>query len=114
MFNRKIDGRRFSGLYLNLNTIVCSSAMARCRAADTASLATWFLFGKLTGVVTLFGFGEKRCRKNLPLAVTYQSLCLILNPDTGDSPRAMRFAHSKRRFANLTSPPTPTVTRIQD
>ena len=38
-----------------------------CDAADTASLATWFLFGKLFGVATLVGFGEKRCRKNLPL-----------------------------------------------
>ena len=36
--------------------------------ADTASLATWILFGKLIGVVTLFDFGEKPCRKNLPLA----------------------------------------------
>ena len=34
---------------------------------DTASLATWFLFGKLFGIATLVGFGEKRCRKNLPL-----------------------------------------------
>ena len=40
-----------------------------CHAADTASLATWFLFGKLFGVATLVGFGEKRCRKNLPLLV---------------------------------------------
>ena len=39
-----------------------------CKAADTASLATWFLFGKLIYVATLVGFGEKRCRKNLPLA----------------------------------------------
>ena len=31
-------------------------------AADTAPLATWILFG----VTTLVGFGEKRCRKNLP------------------------------------------------
>ena len=38
-----------------------------CRAADTASLATSFLFGKLFVVATLVGFGEKRCRKNLPL-----------------------------------------------
>ena len=38
-----------------------------CRAADTASLATWILFGKLSGVTMLVGFGEKRCRKNLPL-----------------------------------------------
>ena len=41
-----------------------------CHAADTASLATWILFGKLFGVATLVGFGEKRCRKNLPLADT--------------------------------------------
>ena len=39
-----------------------------CRAAGTASLATWFLFGKLFGVAVLVVFGEKRCRKNLPLA----------------------------------------------
>ena len=26
-------------------------------------------FGKLFGVATLVGFGEKRCRKNLPLCV---------------------------------------------
>ena len=38
-----------------------------CHAADTASLAAWILFGKLIGVATLVGFGEKRCRKNLPL-----------------------------------------------
>ena len=38
-----------------------------CKAADTASLATRFLFGKLLPVATLVGFGEKRCRKNLPL-----------------------------------------------
>ena len=38
-----------------------------CHAADTASLATWILFGKLIGVATLVDFGEKRCRKNLPL-----------------------------------------------
>ena len=38
-----------------------------CRAADTASLATRFLFGKLFGVAMLVRFGEKRCRKNLPL-----------------------------------------------
>ena len=38
-----------------------------CHAADTASLATWILFGKLFCVATLFDFGEKRCRKNLPL-----------------------------------------------
>ena len=43
-----------------------------CHAADTASLATWFLFGKLIGVATLFDFGEKRCRKNLPLADAYK------------------------------------------
>ena len=46
----------------------------RCRvlvrnAADTTSLATRFLFGKLFGVAITFAFGEKRCRKNLPLSV---------------------------------------------
>ena len=40
-----------------------------CQAADTASLAAWFLFGKLFCVAITFGFGEKRCRKNLPLYV---------------------------------------------
>ena len=38
-----------------------------CHAADTAFLATRFLFGRLIGVSTFVGFGEKRCRKNLPL-----------------------------------------------
>ncbi len=31
-----------------------------CNAADTASLATWDLFGKLIGVTTLVDFGKKR------------------------------------------------------
>ena len=34
---------------------------------DTASLATWFLFGKLVCVATLFGFGEKRRRNKIPV-----------------------------------------------
>ena len=38
-----------------------------CPAADTASLATRILFVKLLHVAMLVGFGEKRCRKNLPL-----------------------------------------------
>ena len=38
-----------------------------CHAADTASLATLILFGKRFSVATLVDFGEKRCRKNLPL-----------------------------------------------
>ena len=38
-----------------------------CHAADTASLATRGHFGKLFGVATLVGFGEKQCRKKLPL-----------------------------------------------
>ena len=44
-----------------------------CHAADTASLATLFLFGKLFGVAMLVGFGEKRCRKNLSLGGTSES-----------------------------------------
>ena len=43
-------------------------------AADTASLATWFLFGKLFGIATFVDFGEKRCRKNLPLAAQSSSM----------------------------------------
>ena len=43
-----------------------------CNAADTASLATRFLFGKLFCVAITFGFGEKRCRKNLPLGVAIE------------------------------------------
>ena len=44
--------------------LVCRNRSFRCRvlvghAADTASLATWILFGKLIGVATLFAFGEK-------------------------------------------------------
>ena len=39
-----------------------------CHAADTASLATRFLFGKLFTITTFIGFVEKRCRKNLPLS----------------------------------------------
>ena len=52
--------------------LVCRIRSLRCRvlvcdAADTASLATGFLFGKLFCVAITFGFGKKRCRKNLPL-----------------------------------------------
>ena len=55
----------------------------RCRvlvrnAADTASLAARFLFGKLNGVAMTFGFGEKRCRKNLPLAARKMSIVELL------------------------------------
>ena len=39
---------------------------------DTASLATEILFGKLIDVAALVAFGEKRCRKNLPLAAATQ------------------------------------------
>ena len=50
---------------LRIHSLRCRDLV--CHAADTAFLATWFLFGKLFGVATLVGFGEKRCRKNLPL-----------------------------------------------
>ena len=53
-----------------LPRLLASSVRFRLPAADTASLAAWFLFGKLFGVATLVGFGEKRCRKNLPLSGT--------------------------------------------
>ena len=41
-----------------------------CHAADTASLAASFLFGKLFCIAITFGFEEQRCRKNLPLVDT--------------------------------------------
>ena len=50
---------------LQIRSLRCRGLV--CNAADTASLATRFLFGKLIGVAITFGFGEKRCRKNLPL-----------------------------------------------
>ena len=51
---------------LRIRSLRCRDLV--CHTADTASLATWPSFGKLFGVATLVGFGEKRCRKNLPLA----------------------------------------------
>ena len=54
-----------ASLGLQIHSLRCRTLV--CYAVDTASLATWFLFGKLFGVATLVGFGEKRCRKNLPL-----------------------------------------------
>ena len=62
------QGRGFGfGVSFSLRIYSLRCRVLVCRAADTASLATWFLFGKLLGVATLFDFGEKRCRKNLPL-----------------------------------------------
>ena len=54
-----------------------------CHAADTASLAMWFLFGKLFGVAIHVGFGEKRCPKNLPLGVP-RLLVFRIEQDDGD------------------------------
>ena len=54
-----------ASLGLQIHSLRCRTLV--CYAVDTASLATWFLFGKLFSVATLVGFGEKRCRKNLPL-----------------------------------------------
>ena len=53
--------------------MVCKFRSLRCRvlvcnAADTASLATSILFGKLFCAATFVGFEKKRCRKNLPLS----------------------------------------------
>ena len=39
-----------------------------CHAADTASLAMRFLFGKLFCIAITLSFGEKRCRKELSLS----------------------------------------------
>ena len=69
---------RQHGFYAGLGFVIGASFGLPCRSlryrvlvghvADTASLATRILFGKLFGVATLVGFGEKRCRKNLPLS----------------------------------------------
>ena len=62
------QGRGFVvGASFGLQTRSLRCRVQVCRAADTASLATSLLFGKLIGVAMTFGFGEKRCRKNLPL-----------------------------------------------
>ena len=58
-----------AGVSFGLQTRSLRCRVLVCNAVDTASLATWFLFGKLISVATLFDFGEKRCRKNLPLCV---------------------------------------------
>ena len=42
-------------------------------------MATWFLFDKLFGVATLVGFGEKRCRKKLPLYAWGTKLHYVLS-----------------------------------
>ena len=54
-----------------------------CNAADTASLATQLLFGKLFGVATLVGFGEKRCRKIFPLSDSQSKGNHGLSPTNG-------------------------------
>ena len=65
------QGRGFvSGVSFGLPCHPHRSRVLVCHAADTASLATWVLFGKLFDVAMTFGFGEKRCRKNLPLCVS--------------------------------------------
>ena len=60
--------------------LVCRIGSLRCHdlvyhAADTAFFATRFLFGKLFCVAITFGFGEKRCRKNLPLSAPRLTFC---------------------------------------
>ena len=63
-------------------------------------MATWFLFGKLIGVATLVGFGEKRCRKNLPL---YDPDHLQSNPYQSPEPQLGEAATSEspRGFPQL-------------
>ena len=76
------QGRGFvvgASVGLQIRSLRCR--VLACRAADTASLATRFLFVKLTGVAITFGFGEKRCRKNLPLCGRTDSLMTDLVPN---------------------------------
>ena len=54
-----------ASLGLQIHSLRCRTLV--CHPADTASLATCFLFGKLLAVATFVSFGEKRCRKYLPL-----------------------------------------------
>ena len=69
------QGRGFAlGASLGLQNCPLRCRVLVCHAADTASLATWFLFDKLFGLTTLVGFGEKRCRKNLPLAAPIRAV----------------------------------------
>ena len=54
-------------------------------------MATWFLFGKLFGVATLAGFGEKRCRKTLRLNGQTESLMADLIPNLQSLVNSERF-----------------------
>ena len=75
-----------------------------CNTADTASLATCFLFGKLFRVASTSGFGEKRCRKNLSLYAAGHLSCLglthfanaRLNRHGGGISPALSLAHAAR------------------
>ena len=53
---------------LQIRSLCCRVVVGNAAdTSDTASLATRILFVKLLHVAMLVGFGEKRCRKNLPL-----------------------------------------------
>ena len=72
------QGRGFvlgESLGLQIRSLRCHVLV--CHAADTASLATCFLFGKLIAVATLVGFGKKRCRKNLPSGILSRDFAVI-------------------------------------
>ena len=69
---------RYATASLLEHRLVCHVLSLRCRmmvchAVDTASLATRLSFGKLFSIATFVVFGEKRCRKNLPLHDAGQS-----------------------------------------
>ena len=69
------QGRGFvlgASLGLQIRSLRCRVLV--CHAVDTASVATRFLFGKLFCVAITFSFGEKRCRKNLPLCDLNQTM----------------------------------------
>ena len=60
-------GRGFVGESSGLLYRPLWSRVLVCHGADSASLATRVRSGKLFVVAPLVGFGEKRCRKNLPV-----------------------------------------------
>ena len=86
---------------MSLAPLSRSGLPRRGQTADTASLATWFLFGKLFRVATTFGFGEKRCRKNLPLSARDHLANPYKSPQTSDAqqePNAKPFLTRQRVF----------------
>ena len=85
-----------------------------CHATDTASLAAWFLFGKLFGVATFVGFGEKRCRKNRPLSSRDQTMNPVDQPYQADVFVTADQAGALRQLEELLRRDTTYLTLLRD